>query len=203
MGKISLYAPIAYLVLLLSSLALFSTIYRRRKVRRLVGLKPWFDEHDSRDIYLSLKVQTSPKVPEKMIKAALLRRATEDVRRIMSLQESKPALAELHQRGAVGDEIWTRFLAAEKVMDAEIMECAGEANFIKPGWAQTLFPSAAEIVQNSRIRDRLAQVPELQKEEREKWERVRETVLSELENEIDTAATETEAKKANKKRNEH
>ncbi|KAK9356340.1 Sec62/63 complex, subunit Sec66 [Lipomyces doorenjongii] len=200
MGKISLYAPIAYLVLLLSSLALFSTIYRRRKVRRLVGLQPWFGEHDSRDIYLSLRAQTSPKVPEKMLKAALLRRATEDVRRIMSLQESKPALGELHQRGAVGDEIWTRFLAAEKVMDAEIMECAGEANFIKPGWAQTLFPSAAEIVQNSRIRERLAQVPELQKEEREKWEKVREKVLSELENENDTGATETEAKKANKKK---
>ncbi|KAK9241349.1 Sec62/63 complex, subunit Sec66 [Lipomyces kononenkoae] len=199
MGKVSLYAPIAYLVLLLSSLALFSTIYRRRKVRRLVGLKPWFDEHASRDIYLSLKAQTSPKVPEKMLKAALLRRATENVRRIMSLQESKPALAELHQRGAVGDELWTRFLAAEKVMDAEIMECAGEANTIKPGWAQTLFPSAAEIVHNSRIRERLAQVPELQKEEREKWQIVRETALSELENE-NGASVDTEVKKASKKK---
>ncbi|KAK9245564.1 Sec62/63 complex, subunit Sec66 [Lipomyces tetrasporus] len=201
MGKVSLYAPIAYLVLLISSLALFSTIYRRRKVRRLIGLKPWFEEHDARDIYLSLKAQTSPKVPEKMLKAALLRRATEDVRRIMSLQESKPALAELHQRGAVGDEIWTRFLAAEKVMDAEVMECAGEANAIKPGWAQTLFPSAAEIVHNSRIRDHLTEVPELQRAEREKWEKEREKVVSELEKENDSnVIAETETKKTNKKK---
>ncbi|KAK9478745.1 Sec62/63 complex, subunit Sec66 [Lipomyces japonicus] len=174
MARVSVYAPIAYLVLLLSCLALFSTVYRRRKVRRLVNLTPWFGPHDSRQIYESIKAlpsTTGQKIPEKTIKAALLQRATENVRRIMVLQESKPALTELHQRGSIGDEIWTRFLAAEKLMDGEIMECAGEANLIKPGWAQVLFASAAEIVHNQRLREKLGhQVPAWQEQERLKWE---------------------------------
>ncbi|KAK9467161.1 Sec62/63 complex, subunit Sec66 [Lipomyces arxii] len=185
MAKVSVYAPIAYLILLLSSLALFSAIYRKRRVQRLVGLKPWFGSHDARDIYLSLKRVETPKLPEKMLKAALLRRASEDLRRIMTLQESKPALTELHQRGVVGDEVWTRFLAAEKVMDAEIMECVAEANALKPGWAQTLFASASEIAQNARIRERLAKVQEAQRIEKEKWENEREMVKEEFTKEIE------------------
>ncbi|KAK9453974.1 Sec62/63 complex, subunit Sec66 [Dipodascopsis uninucleata] len=202
MAKISVYAPIAYLVLLLSSLALFSTIYRRRKVQRLVGLKPWFPAHDARNIYLSLKEKTSPKVPEKMLRAALLRRATEDIKRIMVLQESKPALVELHQRSAVGDELWTRFLATEKLMDAEVMECVQEANILKPGWAQTLFATAAEIVHNERLRQRLAQITEQKEKEKERWEKEKEKVTVEFEKEVEgaygTSADKPDTKKKGK-----
>ncbi|KAK7205622.1 Sec62/63 complex, subunit Sec66 [Myxozyma melibiosi] len=181
MAKVSVYTPLAYLVLLVTALALFSTVYRRRKVHRLVNLEPWFGQHVERDIYYTLKTQSEPKVPEKMLKAALLRRAAENVRRIVSLQESKPALAELHQRGAVGDELWTRFLAAEKIMDAEVMECAGEANALKEGWPQIMFQTAAEMVQNDKIRVRLEKVPAQQEQARQEVERLRARATAELE----------------------
>lgn len=150
-------------------------------MRRLISLAPWFGSHLQRDIYITLKNQNDPKVPEKMLEAALLRRAAENVRRIMSLQESKPSLAELHQRGAVGDDVWTRFLAAEKIMDAEVMECAGEANAIKPGWAQVMFQSAAEIVHNDKIHERLALVSERHQKEKERMEALRSQAAAELE----------------------
>ncbi|KAK9448462.1 Sec62/63 complex, subunit Sec66 [Limtongia smithiae] len=197
MGKVSLYAPIAYLGLLLTCLVLFSTVYRRRKVQRLIGLKPWFGEHTEREIYLSLKAQNAPRVPDKMLKAALMTRAAEDVRRIMTLQESKPALMELHQRGAVGDELWARFLAAEKVMDAEVMECAAEANALKAGWAQQLFQNAAEMVHNYRLRERLAKVPAEQAQAKERWAAESARAEAELEK---TVAAEGAAEPKGKRR---
>ncbi|KAK9461945.1 Pre protein translocase subunit Sec66-domain-containing protein [Lipomyces oligophaga] len=199
MGKVSVYTPIAYLVLLVTALAIFSAVYRRRKVQKLVELEPWFGEHIARNVYLTLKTQTNTKVPDKMLKAALLRRAVEDVSRLMSLQENKPALAELNQRGAVGDELWTRYVTAEKIMEVEVQECAMEANTLKPGWAQTLFPSAAEIVQNTRIRERLDKVAK----ERELLRIKREGLPTDekddlLEDKAESGAAKTTPKKKNK-----
>ncbi|KAK9475465.1 translocation protein sec66 [Dipodascopsis tothii] len=157
MAQISVYAPIAYLGILLGSLILFSSVYRKRRVQRLAALEPWFGPSDAKAIHLAVKALARDRpVPDKVVKAALIRRAAENIRRIIVLQEAKPALLELHQKGTVGDEQWTRFTLAEKLMDAEIMECAQEANALKPGWAQLLFGSAAEIVQNERLRARIA-----------------------------------------------
>jgi translocation protein SEC66 len=61
-----------------------------------------------------------------LIKAALLRRALEDIRRIVQLRSSKAALQSLLQRGSVGEELWQRFLRAEQEMEAEVKDVAQE-----------------------------------------------------------------------------
>lgn len=65
-----------------------------------------------------------------MLKAALLRRATEDINRIMTIRDQKQALALLLQRGSVGDDLWQRFLRAEKEMEAEVRDVVQEVSFL-------------------------------------------------------------------------
>ena len=65
-------------------------------------------------------------VPETVLKAALLRRAVEDIRRLMELRSQKPALSNLLQKGSVGDDLWQRFLRAEKEMEEEFRDVISE-----------------------------------------------------------------------------
>jgi len=68
------------------------------------------------------------KVPDSVLKAALLRRAVEDIQRIVQLRTSKPALQALLQRGSVGDELWQRFQRAEKEMEDEVKDVVNEVS---------------------------------------------------------------------------
>lgn len=65
-------------------------------------------------------------MPETVLKAALLRRAAEDINRLMALRNQKPALAGLLQKGSVGDDLWQRFLRAEKEMQDEVQDVVAE-----------------------------------------------------------------------------
>ena len=58
--------------------------------------------------------EKAPKVPDSVIRAALLRRAVEDIRRIIQIRTSKQALNTLLQRGSVGEDLNQRFTRAEK-----------------------------------------------------------------------------------------
>lgn len=44
----------------------------------------------------------------------------------MALRSQKQALSTLLQRGSVGDDLWQRFLRAEKEMEDEIKDVASE-----------------------------------------------------------------------------
>ena len=127
---ISLAIPFAYLGILVGSLATFSSLYRKRKARKAASLEPWFPPHLQRNIYLSLlhlePEPGSPKVPDSVLKAALLRRATEDIKRILEVRNAKQALANLLQRGSVGDDLWQRFLRAEKEIEEELRDVVNE-----------------------------------------------------------------------------
>lgn len=97
------------------------------------SLEPWFDPHVPRNIYLSLlHLEPEPgqekptTVPDSVLKAALLQRATEDIRRILALRNAKQPLSHLLQRGSVGDDLWQRFLRAEKEMEAELRDVVEE-----------------------------------------------------------------------------
>jgi hypothetical protein len=68
-------------------------------------------------------------VPETVLKAALLRRAIEDIKRVMALRNQKQALAMLLQRGSVGDDLWQRFQRAEKEMEDEVRDVVAEVCF--------------------------------------------------------------------------
>jgi translocation protein SEC66 len=138
-----LLLPVLYLTILIGSLATFSSLYRRRQVAKAAQLENWFPPHRARDIYLSLlhldpadassESETKLKeVPDSLLKAALLRRALEDIRRIVQLRSSKAALQNLLQRGSVGDELWQRFLRAEQEMEAEVKDVAQEVCAVLP-----------------------------------------------------------------------
>jgi translocation protein SEC66 len=93
-----------------------------------------------RNIYLSLLheepvegQEKSPKVPESLLRAALLRRAVEDIHRIIQIRSAKQACSTLLQRGSVGDDLWQRFQRAEKEMEDELRDvvmevCSHESN---------------------------------------------------------------------------
>ncbi|PGG99413.1 hypothetical protein AJ79_08529 [Helicocarpus griseus UAMH5409] len=197
---LSLSIPFAYLGILIGSLATFSSLYRKRKAAKSSSLTPWFPAHLQRDIYLSLlhlepsststsatssKEKKAPAVPETVLKAALLRRATEDIRRLLELRSQKPALGALLQKGSVGDDLWQRFLRAEKEMEEEVRDVVAEANAFAPNWGTTIFQSANEMVVNSVFRERLEEIQSTVQEEKEWWEKkkasIQEGFMKELE----------------------
>ncbi|KAJ5936399.1 Pre protein translocase subunit Sec66-domain-containing protein [Penicillium verhagenii] len=174
---LSLAVPLAYLGILIGSLATFSSLYRKRKSQKAATLEPWFPAHLQRDIYFSLlhldpsaqKEKKTPAIPESVVKAALLRRAIEDIRRVLALRSQKQALSVLLQRGSVGDDLWQRFLRAEKEMEEEVKDVVAEANAYVPGWGQTIFQSANEMMQNEIYRARMSEQQDKVAEEKEWW----------------------------------
>lgn len=104
------------------------------------NLEPWFGPHLQRNIYLSLlhmepeegAEKKSPKIPESVIRAALLRRAVEDIHRIIQIRTAKAACSSLLQRGSVGDDLWQRFSRAEKEMEEELRDVVMEVWFLPP-----------------------------------------------------------------------
>ncbi|PVG02235.1 hypothetical protein CPB86DRAFT_811727 [Serendipita vermifera] len=152
----SVLVPAAYLAVLVVALLIFGRIYRKR-VAASRRLEPWFPSHPERDVYVSL-LQCDPPAHDGLIKAALVRRAVADVHRIFRLREDKGALSNLLQRGSIGDDLWTSFLAAEKELEAEILEVVTEAETFKQGWGNLIFQTAAEIVQNEKLREGMNKV---------------------------------------------
>ena len=69
-----------------------------------------------------------PKVPDSVLRAALLRRAIEDLHRLVQIRSSKQACSSLLQRGSVGDDLWQRFQRAEKEMEAELRDVVQEVS---------------------------------------------------------------------------
>jgi translocation protein SEC66 len=141
---VGLLIPLAYLSILIGSLATFSSLYRRRKAQKSASLAPWFPPHLQRNIYLSLlhidpqdpsstpegSEKSLNQIPDSIIRAALLRRAVEDIHRIIQIRNAKPALQTLLQRGSVGDELWQRFLRAEQEIEEEVKDVVSEVCFI-------------------------------------------------------------------------
>jgi len=181
------------------SLAAFSSLYRKRKASKAASLAPWFGPHVQRNIYLSLlhiePDANTPKVPESVLKAALLRRATEDILRIVTIRNSKAALGALLQRGSVGDDLWQRFQRAEKEIEEELRDVVNEANAFSPGWGQTIFQSANEIANNQVIRTRMTELQAQKDAEREWWDIRKAKIQSEFMKELDEGSpTATPAK---------
>jgi len=147
---VSVLAPLAYVVFLFGSLYLFSSYYRRRN--SAVNYEPWFPTHVDRDIYISLLSLHKPP-PDYVLTAALMRRAMADVKRIWAIRDAKQALQILLQRGQIGDDLWSRFIKAEKELEAEIVEVVGEANTWKDGWGAHIFNQASEMVSHERLKE--------------------------------------------------
>ncbi|KAF2801857.1 uncharacterized protein BDZ99DRAFT_504334 [Mytilinidion resinicola] len=190
---IGLAIPFAYIGILVGSLSVFSSLYRKRKASKSASLAPWFGQHLQRDIYLTLLHQEpeagSPKVSDGHLKAALLRRATEDIHRIVQIRNAKQALSTLLQRGSVGDDLWQRFQRAEKEIEEELRDVVSEANAFSPNWGQTIFQSASEMAQNAQIRTRITEIQGQASAEKEWWEKRKADISSGLMKELDEEKT--------------
>lgn len=109
------------------------------RTAKSAALEPWFDSHLQRDIYLSLlhtepePGEESPAIPDSVLKAALLERAVEDIRRILSLRTAKPALNTLIQKGSIGEDLWQRFQREEKEMEEEVRDVVTEVQILSQG----------------------------------------------------------------------
>ncbi|KAK3996824.1 Sec62/63 complex, subunit Sec66 [Cladorrhinum sp. PSN332] len=189
-----LLLPLAYLVVLVGTFMTFSTVYRKRKAFQSANLAPWFGPHLQRNIYLSLLhmepeegSEKAPKVPDSVIRAALLRRALEDLNRIIQIRQAKAACSSLLQKGSVGDDLWQRFLRAEKEMEEELRDVVMEANALVPGWGQIIFQTANEIAANKALRERLDEIEAQTEHEKEWWEKKRGTIRTEFMKELDEA----------------
>jgi translocation protein SEC66 len=192
--------PFAYLMVLGGALMTFSTIYRKRKAAESANLAPWFVPHLQRDIYLSLLHMTpedgaekSPRIPDSVLRAALLRRAVEDIHRLIAIKSAKQACSSLLQRGSVGDDLWQRFQRAEKEMEEELRDVVTEANALAPNWGQSIFQSAHEIAANTAHRERLDEVLAQTESEKQWWEKRRGQIQSEFMKELDEPEKDTAA----------
>ncbi|KAG7827602.1 hypothetical protein KL920_004365 [Ogataea angusta] len=154
-SSISIYIPIVYVVVLLTTLVLFSVAHRRKKLSKLVSMKPIFKDNYQREMYLQLKNQTEPKVNDKVLKAALIRRGAEAIRRMIKLKEIQQYVNVLYQRGSIGDDVYESFKLQSKLQELELNELAMEAESFKKGWAQTFFPVCQEVTINEALRRRL------------------------------------------------
>lgn len=97
------------------------------------NLAPWFGPNLQRNVYLSLLHlgsddgdKASPRVPESVLRAALLRRAVQDIERLIQIKSAKQACSTLLLRGSVGDDLWQRFQRAEKEMEEELRDVVTE-----------------------------------------------------------------------------
>lgn len=187
-----LILPFAYIGVLVGSLITFSSVYRKRKAAASATLAPWFPPHLQRNIYLSLLhlepeegTEKPVKVPDTVLRAALLRRAVEDIHRIIQVRSAKQACSTLLQRGSVGDDLWQRFLRAEKEMEEELRDVVLEANALAPNWGQTIFQSANEIAANTVLRKRLDEIAAQTEAEKAWWEKRRASVQEKFLKELD------------------
>ncbi|EIW66617.1 hypothetical protein TREMEDRAFT_35004 [Tremella mesenterica DSM 1558] len=156
----SLYVPLAYITVLVTGLAIFSRVYRRRRAERKTSFESWFPRHHTRDTYISLLSSSSP-VPDSLIKSSLLVRATTDVQRIWRMRDDKPAITSLHQRGLIGDDTVSRFNQAEKELEAEIVDVVQEANTFRQGWGGMIFATATEMALAEKTRDAVMCIPRI------------------------------------------
>ncbi|KAJ7685117.1 translocation protein sec66 [Mycena polygramma] len=146
----SVLVPVLYMFIVFGGLAVFSYIYRRNA--RSKSLPPYFPSHAERNAYVTLLQKTDPPASDALLKSALVRRAMADVLRVLRLREDKPALQALLQKGSIGDDLWNSLLAAEKELEAEILEVVAEANTFVEGWGQVIFPTANEMIANEKMR---------------------------------------------------
>ncbi|KAG0345251.1 translocation protein S66 [Podila humilis] len=147
----SVWLAITYIGGWILSMRIFGYFWKNRKLA-INDAEPWFPEHVARNQYVALLQQAEPEASDNQLMAALLRRAMEDVIRVLSMREDKQVLANLVKQGTLGDDIWTQFTLSEKELEGEIMAVVEEANTFKEGWGQTILQTASEMVMHEKTK---------------------------------------------------
>lgn len=150
---------------------------------------------------MTLLHMESPQCPPKLLKAALLERAKEDISRLRTLRESKNAANQLLQKGSISEETWQQLNAAEMELNMELQDVVMEARAMGGDeWAQTIIAQANEYYQKAQFLKIIERSKGLAEEERKKWDetlkhrkqqqdRQREIALKELTGEKDVKAS--------------
>ncbi|CDS05414.1 hypothetical protein LRAMOSA07942 [Lichtheimia ramosa] len=142
-----LILPTAYLGGCVATMSVFSYLYRRATNVKVI--EPWFPENDAKEKYIAL-LNTVPPVAEHHLQSALLKRAMEGVRRVLAVQQEKPALLQLLKTGHLGDDVWQEFQAAEQETMQELQDIALEANTFKDNWSKTIFTTASQMLESDK-----------------------------------------------------
>lgn len=167
--KVSIYTPIIYLTILITVFVVFSSIYRKKKLNnRINQVNSLFPRNYSKEMYLQLK-QQDPKPNDKILKAALLRRGSECIRKMFKLRENEPNINALYQKGSIGHDYFESFQLEKKLNELEMNELVQEANSIKANWAQQFFPICQEITINEALRRRLNALESRKTESLKEW----------------------------------
>ncbi|KAL6945025.1 hypothetical protein ACO0QE_002468 [Hanseniaspora vineae] len=156
-SKISVYTPFIYLAIVIISLYVFSSKYRKRELVKKATLPSIFEDDEPRQLYYeikALKQDPEHKVHDKVLQAALLNRGAEAIRRTFKLKESQPQLEILFKMGVMGDEYHERCEREMKLTDLEFKECVQEAETMQPGFAQNFVNLSREICFNEALRRR-------------------------------------------------
>ena len=144
-----------------------------------------------------------------------MRRAVEDIKRIVQIRSAKQACTSLLQKGSVGDDLFQRFTRAESEMEAELRDVVMEvckrdqepsssriaipgeqlrmlkltdccqANALQPNWGTSIFQSANEINVNTQFLSRIDEIQAKTDSEKEWWEKRREAISSDFLKELD------------------
>lgn len=162
---------LAYLLVISGSCVSLYNLYRNWRASKIASQAPWFGPHLQRDVYLSLQHMRSEggTVPETVLRAALLRRATENINRVDKLRSAKTACGTLLQRGSVGEELFIRLQQTEKEMEEEIRDTVMEANALVPQWGNFIFQSAREIAANTLFRTKIGEIQARAETEKAWW----------------------------------
>lgn len=133
-------------------------------------------------------------MPEFHLRAALLRRAMQAVHRLKEVQQEKPALQQLMRMGSIGDDLWRDFSLAEQEVVMELQDIAQEANTYKPNWNQTIFSTAAQMLEHEKQKVLLDEMKTMREDEQKRRELQLEQ--EEKENQLAGERRMREAKKA-------
>ena len=159
---VSIWTPLAYLAVLVTSLIVFSRVYRDRKIKEISETEVLYGRNFYEEIYYSLKTADYT-VPEKLLKMAMQAWAAQDVLRVLKIREAKVPLAALTQNGHMGEDIELRLTGTEKTLDQEVNQIVQQSQTMFPGW-QHMLHTAAEIAQNDAARRRIEYLDELKQE---------------------------------------
>lgn len=176
-AKISVFTPLVYVGILMTAFIFFLLNHRQRRLRELAKIEPLFPENDCANLYATLKsMSTQDDLPalqrpsKAVLKAALLRRAGEVIKRSIKLKEFEQTFEKLYHDGLIGDDIYKQHDIQSKLQELELQDIVHEATELKADWVNTFFPVAQEICFNEAMRRRFYAMEERARELTQQWE---------------------------------
>ena len=147
-SMLSLLLPIGYLGLIALIYKLFTTFNLPQKS------KSYFAENVARLEYLELAEQYTLNVTGlKILETALLKRAAEDLRRLMLLRDQKPSVSNLVAQGIMGQDMLDKITVAEMELNNELEDLMAESKIYRPDWEQTILQEASALLQQQASND--------------------------------------------------